>query len=314
MIMKTTSAIPVLCMLAYLSFPTASVAQDQEDGSRRGYYFGMQTGISHPGEYASTRTNNGVPTNCDQWLPGETLDDGTRVPLPLSECAPRAFPATPTVFDLGTGMLAGVQVGYAVNALRIEAEYFHRGQSGALRPLILDDAKSVEFAERSEQIGDFRSDHFFANLYYDFDGMLSPEATPYLGAGVGLAIQRMFYSATSIRTNDRERMRQLGRNSHAAGLGSLADDALSDRILAFQFLAGVDYAVSDRFSAGLKLRYGRTGEFLDGENAWRALRGHESTVGPTPATGYDMPVQYEVKGSSAHFWGVSLGLQYHIGG
>ncbi len=143
--------------------------------------------------------------------------------------------------------------------------------------------------------------------------MLSPKAIPYLGVGVGLARRQMFYSAASIRTNSRERMRQLGRNTHAAGLASLADDTLSDRMYGFQFLAGVDYAMGDRFSAGLKLRYGRSGEFLDGENQWRLLRGHESTVRPTSGTGYDMPVQYEIKGGGSHFWGVSLGLRYHLG-
>ncbi len=82
----------------------------------------------------------------------------------------------------------------------------------------------------------------------------------------------------------------------------------------FQFVAGVDYAMSKRFSTGLKLRYGRTAEFLDGEKQWRLLRGHESTVGPTPGTGYDMPVQYEIKGNPSRFWGISLDMRYHIGG
>ncbi len=304
----------IICSLTILIYPASSKAQ-VPDGSRQGFYFGMQAGVSWPGEYESTRTNNGIPTNCDQWLPGETLNDGTMVPLPLSQCAPRVFPASPNIFDLGKGILAGVQAGYGLKALRIEAEYFRRGQAGALLPLIVPgDEKQAEFVERSEQISDFRADHFFANLYYDFSGMPSPKAIPYLGVGVGLARQQMFYSAASIRTNDRERMRQLGRNSHAAGLASLADDTLSDRMYAFQFLAGVDYAVGDLFSAGLKLRYGRSGEFLDGENQWRLLRGHESTVGPTSGTGYDMPVQYEIKGGSSHFWGVSLGLRYHLGG
>lgn len=72
--------------------------------------------------------------------------------------------------------------------------------------------------------------------------------------------------------------------------------------------------MGERFSAGLKLRYGRTGEFLDGEKLWRLLRGHESTVGPTSETGSDMSVLYEIKGSSAQFWGIFLGLRYHIGG
>ena len=182
-------------------------------------------------------------------------------------------------------------------------------------PLIVPgDEKQAEFVERSEKIGDFRTDNLFANIYYDFSGMLSPNATPYVGAGAGLTRQRMFYSAASIRTNDRERMRQLGRNTHAAGLASLADETLSDRMFGYQILAGLDYAMGERFSAGLKLRYGRTGEFLDGENLWSLLRGHESTVGPTSGTGYDSPVQYEIKGSPAHFWGISLGLRYRIGG
>ena len=225
------------------------------------------------------------------------------------------FPASPNIFDLGEGILAGVQAGYALKALRIEVEFFRRGQSGALLPLIVPgDEKQAEFVERSEKISDFRMDNLFANLYYDFRGMLSPNATPYLGAGAGLTRQQMFYSAASIRTNDRERMRQLGRNTHAAGLASLADATLSDSMFGFQFIAGVDYAMSGRFSAGLKLRYGRTAEFLDGENDWRLLRGHESTVGPTSGTGYDMPVQYEIKGSPSRFWGISLGLRYHIGG
>ena len=314
MVVKKTNAITVLCMLIFLSFPSESAALDPEKGSRQGFYFGMRSGVSLPGAYESTRTNNGIPTNCDQWLPGEILNDGTRVPLPLSQCAPRLFPASPNAFDLGAGILAGVHAGYALKALRIEVEFFRRGQSGALLPLVLDDRKSAEFVERSEKISDFRSDHFLANLYYDFAGLLSPNATFYLGAGVGLARQQMYYSAASIRTNDRERMRQLGRNSHAAGLASLADATLSDGMYAYQFLAGADFALDDRLSAGLNLRYGRSGEFLAGENPWRLLRGHESTVGPTSGTGHDMPVQYEIKGSPSHFWGMSLGLRYHIGG
>ncbi len=316
MISKSAILASVLGMLAYLPFPTDSSAMAGENRSRQGFYFGTQAGVSVPGVYESTRTNtDSVPTNCDQWLPGETLNDGTRVPLPLSECSTRTFLASPNQFDLGSGVMAGVQIGYALRALRVEGEYFRRGQSGALLPLVIPgDEKQAEFVERSEKISDFRSDHLFANLYYDFYGMLSPDALPYLGVGIGMARQQFFYSAVSVRTNDRDRMRQLGRNSHAAGLASLADATLSDRILTFQFLAGVDYAMGERISADLKLRYGRTGEFLDGENTWRLLRGHESTVGPTSETGSDMPVLYEIKGSPAQFWGISLGLRYQFGG
>ena len=315
MLKKSAIPVSVLCMLAILPFPSDSAAQTGEEVSRRGFYFAMQAGVSLPGDYESTRTNNGIPTNCDQWLPGETLNDGTRVPLPLSECAPRVLPASPNTFDLGNGVVAGVQAGFALKALRIEVEYFRRGQGGVLLPLIVPgDPKQAEFVERSEKISDFRTDNLFANVYYDLRGRLSQNATPYIGAGAGLTRQQMFYSAASIRTNDREKMRRLGRNPHAAGLASLADDTLSDRTFGFQLVAGVDFAMDDRLSADLKFRYGWTGEFLAGENQWRLLRGHESIVGPTPGTGSDMPVQYEIKGSPAHFWGITLGLRYHIAG
>lgn len=315
--MKMKSAITAsfLCMLAFLPFPSDAAAQAGENGSSQGFYFALQAGVSVPGDFESTRTNNGIPTNCDQWLPGVILNDGTPVPLPLSQCAPRLLPASPNLVDLGNGVVAGIQAGYTLKAMRIEVEYFRREQSGVLLPLIVPcDAKQAEFVERSEKISDFRTDNLFANIYYEFTGRLSPNASPYLGAGAGLTSQRMFYSAASIRTNDRERMRQLGRNTHAAGLASLADETLSDRMFGYQFIAGVDYAMDDRFSVDLKLRYGRTGEFLDDENQWRLLRGHESTVGPTPATGSDMPVQYEIKGSPSRFWGITLGLRYHIVG
>ena len=316
--MKTSHIMPALYLnlLAILTFPPDSTAQNRQDDSLRGFYFGMQAGVSLPGEYESTRTNtSSVPTNCDQWLPGEILNDGTPVPLPLSDCSPRLFPGSPNGFDLGEGILAGVQAGYVWNVLRIEVEYFRRGQNGAFLPLVIPgDAKQAEFVERSEKISDFRTDNLFANLYYDFRGMRSSDATPYLGVGAGLVQQKLFYSAVSVRTNDRDRMRQLGRTSHAAGLASLADAELSDIISGYQILAGVDYALDDRFSAGLKLRYGSVGEFVEGEIPWRVVRGHEPTVGPASGTGYDMPLQYEIKGSPSHFWGISLELRYQIGG
>ena len=39
--------------------------------------------------------------------------------------------------------------------------------------------------------------------------------------------------------------------------------------------------MSERFSVGLKFRYGDSfDDFENGDNAWKPLRGHESTVGP----------------------------------
>ena len=103
----------------------------------------------------------------------------------------------------------------------------------------------------------------------------------------------------------------MGRNRNAAGLASLADEVLSDTLFGYQWIAGMDYAWSERFSIGLKFRYGGSfDDFEDGDNAWKPLRGHESTVGPTPATGANLPVRYAIQADDFNFWGISLNLKY----
>ncbi len=279
---------------------------------RQGFYFGADIGASLPDDLESTRRNIGIPTNCDQWLGSARVNNGTTVPLPLAECSPRTLPSRPNSFDLGTGFLAGANLGYAVHDFRVEAEYFRREQSGDHLSLVVPgDPKQAEFVERSEKISDFRGDNFFANLYYDFHNLLSPTVTPYLGVGVGVMHVKMDYSATSIRTNDRERLRDLGRNPNAAGTQSLANEILSDTLFGCQWIAGLDYALSQRFSVGLKFRYGDSfNDFKDVDNAWKPLRGHGSTVGPPGTPGGDLPVRYEIQADDLLFWGISMNFKY----
>ena len=303
-------SIAALFMMVVLLLNT--VADASGPTARQGFYFGADIGLSVPNDLESTRTNNGIGTNCDQWLAGDTLNDGTTVPLPLEQCSPRALPKRATKFDLGTGLLAGVNLGYALRDFRLEAEYFRREQSGERSALnVPGDPKQAEFVERSEKISDFRADHFFANVYYDFHNVLSAKFTPYLGAGLGVMRVQMDYSGASIRTNDRSTLQALGRNRNAAGLASLADEVLSDTLFGYQWIAGLDYAWSERFSVGLKLRYGGAfGDFEDGDNAWKPLRGHASTVGPPGTPGHNLPIRYDIQADDLSFFGISLNFKY----
>ena len=291
---------------------TDAGASETSKGARQGFYLGADIGVSVPDDLESTRTNNGISTNCDQWLGGDTLSDGTTVPLPLAECSPRALPSSPNSFDLGTGFLAGVNLGYALHDFRLEAEYFRREQSGERSALnVPGDPKQAEFVERSEKISDFRADNFFANVYYDFHHMLSDRVTPYVGVGLGVMHVRMDYSATSIRISDGNELNRLGHNRHAADTQSLANEVLSDTLFGYQWIAGLDYAWSERFSVGLKFRYGDSfDDFEDGDNAWKPLRGHESTVGPPGTPGNNLPVRYAIQADDLNFWGMSLNLKY----
>ncbi len=285
---------------------------DAEAAERRGFYFGADIGVSVPNDLKSTRTNNGIGTNCDQWLTADTLNDGTTVPLPLEQCSPRDLPKRATKFDLGTGLLAGVNLGYAFRDFRLEAEYFRREQSGERSALnVLGDPKQAEFVERSEKIGDFQADNFFANVYYDFHNVLSANLTPYVGVGLGVMRVQMDYSGTSIRTNNRATLQALGRNRNAAGLASLADEVLSDTLFGYQWIAGLDYAWSERSSVGLKFRYGDAfSDFEDGNNAWKPLRGHASTVGPPGTPGAALPIRYTIRAKDLSFFGISLNFKY----
>ena len=303
----TQHSIATLFMMVVL-FPISDAGASE----RGGFYFGADVGVSVPNDLESTRTNTGIPTNCDQWLKGDTLPNGTTVPLPLAQCSPRTLPAKPNPFALGTGFLAGVNLGYALHNFRIEAEYFRREQSGERLDLnIPGDPKQVQFSERSEKISDFRADNFFANLYYDFRNVLSPRVTPYLGGGLGFMHVKMDYSATSIRINDGDTLNSLEHNRHAAGTQSLADEVLSDTLFGYQLIAGLDYALSQEFSVGLKFRYGDAfSDFEDGNKPWKPLRGHASTVGPPGTPGANLPVRYAIQADNLSFWGISLNLKY----
>lgn len=274
--------------------------------ARSGFYLGAEVGAAMPQDLRSTRTNIGVPTNCDQWLDGATLNDGVAVPLPLEQCAPRALPASPSTFDLDAGLLAGVNAGYVLGRFRIEAEYFHRRHGGEQLPLVVPgDAKQQEFVERSEEIDDLRSHNFFANLHYGFGQLGESRIAPYVGLGLGAVRTKMDYSGRSVRTSDRNALLNLGRNPNAAGRLSAADERLSDSLLGFQLLAGFDYALSERRALTVKLRYGGAfGDFEEGGNPWRPLRNHESTVGPGGA-----PIVYDVKAKNLSFWAVSVGFK-----
>lgn len=293
-----------LAALVAAAPPTAGVAAGQTGG---GFYVGGDVGVSVARDLESARTNVGVPTNCDQWLGAAVLADGTRVPLPADQCGPRALPARANAFALGAGGLVGAGAGYDFGPVRIEAEYFHRRQGGETVDLVVPgDDKQPEFTERTETIDQVRGDNFFGNVYYDVP--TASRVTPFVGVGFGVMRTTIDYLATSIRTADRAALLDLGRNPNAAGVVSRADDAMMDRLTAYQVLAGLDYAVGERQALGVKFRYGDAfGDFSDGDRAWDPLRNHDSTVGPGGA-----PIRYGIDADNFGFWSVSVGYKFFI--
>lgn len=300
--MRQLGGFLLVMTVALLGLPGAAHAQD-------GLYLGLDAGGSLARSFASTRTNNGVPTNCDQWLEPATLNDGTMVPLPLAECAPRALPASPNEFDLGAGLFGGARVGYALGRLRLEAEFFQRRQSGETRDLVVPgDPKQAEFVQRTEEIGNFRANNFFANLLLDAGGG-SGLLRPHLGAGVGAIRVSMDYSALSVRTDDRDALLELGRNPNAAGTRSVGEAALRDTLWGYQFVAGLDFApVGGRAALTVRVRFLDTfGDFEAPGNSWNPLRDHESSSGPEGE-----PITYDIGATGLGHWAATVGVRFQL--
>lgn len=284
----------------------AVAAQD----ARRGLYAGIELGASESRSIKSTRTNVGIPTNCDQWLPAVEVG-GLNLPLPADQCQPRTLPASTSQFDPDTGWLASVQVGYAgLGPFRIEAEYQHRRHSGEKVSLFVPgDPKQKEFSVRDEEISRLMSDSLFANLYYDFKKPLLASWIPHVGAGIGLSRIEIDYSAISTRRDEAALLAlDPPRHPAAANQSSIADKTLSDWLWSYQLIAGMDRTLAEHMVFGIKLRYASTlGGFRDDGHSWAILRGHASTVAPGGA-----PVQYGISTHRQSHWGLSLGLRYHF--
>ena len=292
------------------AFLTLVPAVATADEAERGFYFGADFGLSAARQIESIRTNVGIPTNCDQWL-DPVIIDGEQLPLPADQCEPRNLPSSASEFDLGTGLLAGVNIGYArFGPIRVEVEYFHRRHDGEKVSLFVPgDPKQKEFSVRDEEIGRLRTDNFFANLYYDFLNPGASALTPYVGVGIGMSRVEIDYSATSIRRGvDALRALNPPRHPGAANLVSHGNEDLSDWLWGYQLIAGLDYALTKKRLLTLKLRHGKNlQDFRDDGNLWRSLRGHASTVAPGGA-----PVHYGISARSPLFWALSLGLKFYF--
>lgn len=295
-----------------LSFPVAAAALvgfAGLAGAQNGFYLGADLGIGGARPLESTRTNHGVSTNCDQWLASATLPDGTTVPLPLEQCAPQALPASPSEFTLDrAGAIGGAHAGYAFGRLRFEAEYLRRANTGEQLDLVVPgDPKQEEFTRRTEEIDNLQGNLLFANLVVDASGR-SARFRPHFGAGFGAMWMQMEYTGVSVRNEDRSVLLELGRNPNAAGLQSVGEATVRDRLWGWQVMAGLDFGVTDRVALTVRMRYlDALGTFEAPGNSWNPLRGHESSVGPGGEA-----ITYDIGAEGFGLWTATAGLRFFL--
>ena len=163
-----------------------------------------------------------------------------------------------------------------------------------------------------DRIGSLSSQNVFAHAYVDFPGR--SRVTPYVGAGVGIGLTKLDYGALWARNPDPAAIgtaaglpneAEIRRNLAATTTSKQAE--LHDRPTGDQVLGGVDYAMSDAVSLGIKGRWVRFGRFAAEDIEWERLRSHASRL----RLDGSKPVTFRIRTDGAlSFVGVSLAMRY----
>ena len=132
-----------------------------------------------------------------------------------------------------------------------------------------------EIQRAEDRIGSLSSQNVFANAYVDFPGR--SRVTPYVGAGVGIGLTALDYGDLWARNPNPAAIgtaaglpneAEIRRNLAATTTSKQAE--LHDRLTGYQVLGGVDYAMSDAVSLGIKGRWVRFGRFAADDIEWDA--------------------------------------------
>ena len=304
-----------------------------------GFYISSDIGANFASGVNFKGESNDSYSDCDAYLNKGPLASRCNPNEPVSETfVPDWF----SDFDGGQGILAGAAVGYSFGAqnpngplggLRVELEYFYReskydqtGNFGCTGGS--DSATCVKVAQGEfgatgpqERLGSITSHNFFANLYYDFS--TAGRFTPYIGIGGGVGVTDADWASNWTRTLDQQTLRNgfpypndnfAGDRaqydeyiSNLAGSSSNTSTTLSDTLWGFQFLFGVDYAITEAMSLGLKGRYVMFDSFNDGI-VWDPLRSHPPYIRTDQAT----QIAGRMSTSDIQFFGISLNLKHRF--
>lgn len=202
---------------------------------------------------------------------------------------------------------------------RVEAEYLARTSDYSENSPILTaagvnaDKLSNELFLAEEWLGIVSSSSVMGNVYLDLPDVI-PDATPFVGFGVGIGWTKADYASVWSRSADpadiatgRElpNADEIARN--LAGTSSSARTTMKDTQFSYQLLAGFDYPLGDETSMVVRGRWMATGEFV-GTVVWDPLRSH------VPNLRHDRsePVDGTISTDDFSYASISIGLKYHF--
>ena len=231
-------------------------------------------------------------------------------------------------FDGAEGILAGMAVGYGLREaypdhflgrFRFEVEYFYRDtdydQTADIPSAAGEnrDKLAQEILTATDRIGSVTSHNLFGNLYVDFAN--SSRFTPYVGFGVGVGFTDMDYGSLWTRNPDPNAITTGAGLPNAdairrnlAGTASSAQTKLSDTLFGYQVLFGIDYALTEALTLGVKGRWVNFDTFSDGGIVWDPLRSHQ----PHLRRDLSEPVAGWFKTQDIEMFAVSVTLKYHF--
>ena len=322
--MKYASTLLVFAIATWATWMVSPVLA--EAGS--GFYVSGDVGANFASGLDTTGTSNDRASWCDENI-NPRYNEYERCTGPDRSVGGR----WENEFDGATGILAGAAAGYSfagqnpnspLGGLRVELEYFYRqsnyNQTADIPLGVGTQGQKLrdEIVQATDRIGSITSHNLFGNLFYDF--VNTSRFTPYVGFGGGVGFTDMEYGSVWARNEDTMNADGSYKISTGADLPnydeirrnlaktvSVGQATLSDVLWGVQVLFGVDYAITQAVSLGLKGRWVRFGSFRD-DFIWNPLRSHE----PNLRKDGSEPVSGRLKTSDLEFFGVSLNLKYHF--
>ncbi len=225
-------------------------------------------------------------------------------------------------FDPASGILASMAVGFSFGGLRtatllqglsLEVSYVFRSSNYDQTSPILGrggiarDKLSNEVAQATERVSTLASSAAFLNVRYDL--LRASRLSPFIGLGAGISRTELDNSRIWARELDPRNIStgadlpngDIVRNN-LAGTVSVAQTSASAALMAYQFQAGIEFAVTKTFSLGLAGRYVRSSNFA-AEDRLDLLRSHE------PPPGY----MRQLETSRLSYLAVGVSTRYTIG-
>ena len=300
----------------------------------QGWYLGSELGAHVVQALGMTGLSNDRASVCDEFINPQYATVTRTASYEDYNCTgPDRRDNWVNQFARAAGLQTGWVLGYRFGAgtsgprwrhVRAEMEYYYRSTAydqtvavpglGAGSGSVTDDKLNQELRTATDYLGSVSSHTLFANLYWDL--RTRSRFTPYVGVGVGIGSTALTYGSLWARNANPAaigtgeglpNVDDIRRN--LAATTSSFQGVLSDTLVSRQVLFGVQYALTEDVSLGVKGRWLHGGAFGSDELVvWDPLRSHA----PNLRRDGSEPVSGQLLTDANRLWGVGLGLTYHF--